>query len=78
MGTRIPIFSEKEFLRLLTQAVQRAREETDRMRKIETGLRAMTQRWDHVLSDRQPLEQDGAQNLSPGRVFLSRLSNWTR
>ena len=65
-----------EMLRLFTQAAQQAKEETRRLRKVENQLRQMTERWDRTRYNEEP--PDETQSLSPGRVFLSRLSNWTR
>ena len=75
MRTRIPVFDHDEMLRLFTQAAQQAKEETRRLRKVENQLRQMTERWDRTRHNGEP---DETQSLSPGRVFLSRLSNWTR
>jgi hypothetical protein len=76
MRTRIPIFDHDEMLRLFTRAAQQAMEETRRLRKVEKQLRVMAERWDRTLHNGEP--PDETQSLSPGRVFLSRLSNWTR
>jgi len=76
MRTRIPVFDHDEMLRLFTQAAQQAKEETRRLRKVENQLRQMTERWDRTRYNEE--SPDETQSLSPGRVFLSRLSNWTR